>query len=186
MAKHWKRKPELLLCPRTPEPLHGLVPRNILGPAWWNKTRKESYESTNQHCEACGVHKSNAKSKKWLEGHELYDIDYQKGLSVYVRTVPLCHYCHNYIHCGRMWTLLNQGRLNHYKYSAILNHGDTVLSKVGLVKPSIEEQNRQLTLMRMNGEYADWKYWRLSLFGVEYPSLYKSEKDYIQYWKENA
>lgn len=182
MANFWKRKPEILLCPRTPEPLHGVVPRVILGQTWWNKTRREAYASTNFRCEACGVHKDKAKSKQWLEGHELYDIDYQNGTSVYVRTVPLCHYCHNYIHSGRMFTLLQQGLFNHFKYVKILEHGDQVLAKVGLIKPSVLEQNKILDDMMESGKFADWSKWRLHLLGTCYKPIFKTRKDYLAHW----
>ncbi len=94
----WVRRPEVLLCPNTPKPLHGVVPREIYGQSWWNKTREAAYRSTNYHCLACGVHKYQAKHRQWLEGHELYEINYVEGTSTYIETVPLCHFCHNSIH----------------------------------------------------------------------------------------
>lgn len=159
-------EPKILCSGRIPKPLHGLAPRVILGQSWWNKTRKAAYASTNYHCLACGVHKSKAQSRQWLEGHELYDIDFVAGVSVYLRTVPLCHYCHNYIHEGRLEYLLERGKIHHAKYVAIIQHGDALLKR------------HKLKRIRYEGPMADWDDWVLIIDGVEYPSLYRSEEHY--------
>src|SRR5690606_36162990 len=171
---------EVLLCPNTPKPLHGVVPRVILGARWWNATRKAAYKSTEYHCLACGVHKDRAKSRQWLEGHELYDIDYSSGRMTYVETVPLCHYCHNYIHDGRLNSLLQQGMVHHAKYAAIIRHGDLVLAEAGLRKPSLQEREIQFREMVERGEFIDWGEWRLILDGKEYPPLYKDYNEWAK------
>lgn len=159
----WSLEPSILLCPNTPKPMHGLVPRVILGQSWWNKTRKAAYKSTNFHCKACGVAKTKAKGRPWLEGHELYEPNYAEGTWTYLRTVPLCHYCHNYIHNGRLEALLQKGMIQQQKYVSILTHGDAVLSQHGLRKPA-----------PYNGPFAEWENWRLIIDGQEYRSLYGS------------
>ncbi len=132
--RSWHRRPEILLCPNIPKPMHGLAPRVIMGSSWWDKTRKEAYASTNRRCMACGVHKYKAKARKWLEGHELYQTDYRLGRLTYLETVPLCHFCHNYIHDGRLQMLLERGQIHHQKYAAIIQHGNRVLAEANLCK----------------------------------------------------
>lgn len=171
----WKRQPEILLCPNTPKPLHGVVPRVILGATWWNRTREEAYRSTNYHCIACGVHKFYAKSRKWLEGHELYDIDYRKGTSTYIKTVPLCHFCHNYIHDGRLLRLLQKGEIHHAKYVAIIQHGDKILAAAGLCKSSKPDRDAEVKKLEKKGLIAPWHKWRLILNGKVYKTPYKDE-----------
>ena len=94
--------PWLLFHPNIPKPLHGLAPRIILGETWWQTTKKEAKAKLNQHCWACGIHKSSSKYHQWLEAHECYSINYGLGRVEYVGTCALCHACHNYIHDGRM------------------------------------------------------------------------------------
>jgi len=76
MRALWKLRPEVLLCPNVPKPMHGLAPRVVLGSAWWDETRQRAYRSTNYHCIACGVSRERAKYHQWMEGHELYSINY--------------------------------------------------------------------------------------------------------------
>lgn len=165
-------RPELLIGPNSPKPLHGVVPREILGAAWWRKTRKAAFESTHYHCLACGTHKTAAKSRQWMEGHELYQIDYLMGRSVYVETVPLCHYCHNYIHDGRLQSLLDRGQIQHAKFAAIIRHGDEILRR------------HKLTRTRYKGPFADWEDWRLVIDGVEYPPKYKTYDEWLRFHGE--
>lgn len=183
MAKFWEREPSLLLCPNTPKPLHGVTPRTILGSSWWNKERRAAYASTNHRCKACGVPSAKAMFHKWLEGHEWYDIDYMEGTATYIRTVPLCHSCHNYIHDGRMSTLLDLGKIPHAKYAKIIMHGDRVLADAGLSKPSMEQRELEFLHMERAGVVADWSDWRLILNGVEYPPKFSSLSEYLAYWE---
>ena len=59
--------PWLFHLPNIPLPLHGLAPRVIKGQKWWSDTKKEAKAKLNQHCWACGVHKYDALSHRWLE-----------------------------------------------------------------------------------------------------------------------
>lgn len=161
-------RPEILTCHNIPQPMHGTAPRVVLGDKWWNKTRKEAYKSTNYHCLACGVQKYQAKNRQWLEGHELYDIDYMAGRMVYVETVPLCHYCHNYIHDGRLRWLLETGQLHQSKYVAIIQHGDAILREHGL--------RRDVYL----GPVAEWEEWRLVIGDMEFKPFYPTEEDWLK------
>jgi hypothetical protein len=167
----WSLRPAVLCHPNIPKPMHGLAPRNILGVNWWNKTRKQAYKSTDYHCIACGVHRDKAKNRQWLEGHELYDISYVTGRMKYIETIPLCHYCHSYIHSGRLQMLLRDGKIHQHKYVAIITHGDSVLAMNNIVKPE-----------PYMGLCAVWQDWRLVLDGKEYPPIYKSYNDWLKAW----
>lgn len=156
-------RPEILMGPNTPKPMHGVAPRVVLGTKWWNEERNRAYKSTNYHCLTCGVHRSNAQRHKWLEGHEVYDVDYRAGRLIYVECVPLCHYCHNYIHSGRLQSLLEKGDISHQKFAAIVRHGDSIIKQSGLVKP-----------LPYDGPFAEWSEWRLLVNGQEFSPLYKS------------
>jgi hypothetical protein len=160
-----KLRPELLLSPNIPQPMHGMAPREILGRKWWDATRKAAYRATAFHCLACGVHKAAAEYHRWLEGHEVYSIDYVLGRMIYLETVSLCHFCHNSIHDGRLKVLLEKSEIHHAKYAAIIQHRDTVLARAGLIRS-----------VPYNGPVADWSDWRLVLNEIEYPPLFKSFK----------
>lgn len=177
-------RPEILLHPNIPQPLHGVNPRTIYGQSWWNRERLLTYKSTEFHCLACGVHKSEARSRQWLEAHELYEIDYKKGRATFIEAVPLCHYCHNFIHSGRMQTLLDRGELHHSKFVAIVQHGDRVLRQAGLErKPHLEREQEMLQMMA-DGLVAEWSKWRLKLKGKLYPPLFESVKEYEAHWRK--
>ncbi len=171
-------QPEILLHPNIPRPLHQVAPRNILGNKWWAKEKKAAAASTNNHCRSCGVHKSRARARQWIEGHEIYTIDYEAGTATYEETVPLCHYCHNFIHDGRMLSLLQQNKFPAQKYAAIIQHGDRVLSQAGLARPPLNEREHQIQLLANKGVLAPWDSWRLILFGRQYPPKYKNEREW--------
>lgn len=159
----WKVKPELLLCSQIPAPMHAVNPRTIMGVNWWNRERLKSYKSTDYHCQACGVFKYDAKYHQWLEAHEQYEIDYLLGRMTYIGCMPVCHYCHAYIHQGRLQALLDQGKIHHAKFVAIHQHGDEVLRKAGLERKPV-----------YSGPTAEWQDWRLILDGKEYKPVYRN------------
>jgi hypothetical protein len=115
----------------------GVNPRSILGSVWWNKEKKQAKQKSNFRCHACGIHYRKAKGKQWLEGHEQYDIDCFKGIMTYIGTVALCHYCHNFIHIGRMRSLLAKGQMKFAKYSAIIKHAESVLDRIGKTQDDV-------------------------------------------------
>lgn len=170
----WERWPAVLLSQNIPKPLYGVAPRTVLGTKWWYATRKATYASTQFHCIACGVHKCLAKSRKWLEAHEVYDIDYVKGHMTYIKSVPLCHFCHNFIHDGRLLSLLQQGKLHHAKYAAVMQHGDSVLAEAGLERLTHTQRDQAVRDAILDGKMAEWGDWRLVVVGKEYPPLYSS------------
>ena len=177
-APTWRERPELLLSLNIPAPMYGLAPRVVLGQKWWDTTRKAAYRSTDYHCLACGIPKALATYHHWLEGHEVYEIDYEAGRMRYLETVPLCHFCHNYIHDSRLTMLLQSGKIHHAKYASVIRHGDRVLRRAGLERPSIEERDALIKKLVRNGRVAEWQSWRLVLFGKLYKPLYKSEEEW--------
>jgi hypothetical protein len=151
--------------------MHGVVPRIILGRSWWDKTRREIYKSTDNHCLACGDAKMEVKgSNKWLEAHEMYSINYKRGRMKLIEVVPLCPYCHSYIHEGRLRSLLELGEIPHNKFAAIIQHGDAILQEAGLRRESYEVRDHELSLIKS----ARWEDWRLELNGKLYPPIYES------------
>jgi hypothetical protein len=164
----WARRPEVLCSPNVPKPLHGVAPRTVLGEEWWRETRRAAYVSTDFHCVACGAAKYGALGGDWLEGHELYDTDYLTGRAVYRETVPLCNFCHSFVHDGRLKSLLDAGAVTREHYDAVMKHGHAVLAAAGLARP-----------LPHSGPTADWADWRLVIDGREYPPLYATYADWL-------
>lgn len=173
MSLTFKNRPELLLHPNIPKPLHTIAPRTVLGDQWWQAERKAAYRKSLYHCQACGVWKHQAKFHRWLEAHETYDIDYAKGRMTYVETVALCNACHNYIHSGRLEMLLNTGKITHQRYVAVIQHGDEVLKDV---KRDQHKWNE--------AKIASWSQWRLVVFGKSYKGRFKNYKEWESYHNE--
>jgi len=130
-------EPKLLLHPVIPDPLHGTNPRTIFGRGWWEWERKKTYLKNNYHCWVCGTHQSKAKYYKRLEAHETYDIDYNKGIMTFNSIVALCYCCHNYIHSGRLYQLLQSNKICKRRYDTIIKHGNNILKKHNLYKQNI-------------------------------------------------
>lgn len=180
--------PEILMHPNIPKPLHEVNPRNIMGQVAWDKVRQEAYASTGYRCIACGVHKSEAKGHQWLEAHEFYDIDYAAGRVEIKKIIPLCHYCHNFIHSGRLSMVLGKEKTEQ-EVVDILEHGFKVLSEndlpafhftVHLAHELGAETYGVEPAITPDGETPAWEDWRLVWRGVEYPPKYKT----YQEWKE--
>lgn len=179
--------PEVLMHPNIPKPLHEVNPRNIMGKARWDVVRKEAYASTNYHCIACGVHKTQAKKYQWLEAHEFYDIDYQEGRVSIDRIIPLCHYCHNFIHSGRLYMIMGKEKTEE-EVIEILEHGFKILSDNGLdafpftvnfaESVGAETHGVDRNFLPDVGP-VEWGDWRLIWEGVEYPPKYTEEE-----WRE--
>lgn len=174
--------PEVLMHPNIPKPLHEVNPRNIMGKEKWDVVRQEAYASTDYHCIACGVHKNQAKGPKWLEAHEFYDIDYGMGRVEIEKIIPLCHYCHNFIHSGRLSMIIGKEKMRD-EVIDILEHGFNILSKHGLSAFAFtlhfaEEIGAETYGVDPNitpdGEVPAWEDWRLVWDGIEYPPKYKT------------
>lgn len=186
MPKLWKRNPEILLLPNIPMPLHGVNPRSCLGNKWWDKTRKESYASCNYHCESCGVHKTKAKgTHKHLEGHEVYHTDYQQGILTYIRTTPLCPWCHRYIHDGRLTWLLQTQSISSSHFAQIIQHGEKILREANLKRLPRIQREKNLKKMMEDGKMAAWEQWKLVVQGKEFYSKFSSLEEYRKHFKKN-
>lgn len=169
--KSFSTRPELLRERNVPKPMHQVAPRVVLGQEWWDRERREAYRSTAYRCAACGVEARDAAEDRPLEAHEVYRVDYAAGRMVYVEAVPLCHYCHNFIHCGRLLIFLQKGWVTLAKYDAIMRHGRRVLRTAGLRPQG-----------KLNVQMARWEDWRLVVYGKEYPPLFKSYSEWIAHF----
>lgn len=166
-----KKESGLLLYPNLPKPLHGVNPRSIMGQAWWDKTRKEVYESNNFHCLACGINKSDEHIlwKNWLEAHEVYDIDYEKKLATFVRIVPLCQCCHMGIHTGRLTAIYDKGFISEEDCWLVFERKKQVCGSYGKVD---------------NRDYREeWCDWRLSFNGKLYEPKFECYEDWKLFYK---
>ena len=175
----WKLRPEILLCPNIPKPLHHVNPRTVLGSAWWDVVRRAAYESTDFHCVACGISRVSGE-RGLLDAHEVYAIDYKRGRAVYVEAVPLCQKCHAYIHDGRLKALLDKHEITQARFAAVIQHGDRVLAAAGLKRLTHAERENIITDSIVVGDVAEWGQWRLVVNGVEYPPKFFTYEE----WKE--
>lgn len=121
------RMPNILNEGGIPIELSGMSPRILKGQPWWNKIRKKTYESTDYHCIACGIHKSQIKSGKTLEAHECYKYDYENYIAEVEKIIPLCHSCHVYLHTGRLMAIHKDGLVSDEQVREIILHGLNVL-----------------------------------------------------------
>jgi hypothetical protein len=178
-------RPEILMQPQLVKPLHSMAPRTIMGTGWWNRVRQEAYAKNNYHCFACGVHKSEALFKNWLEAHESYSIDLEKKQYKLEELIALCHACHNYIHAGRLKAIFDKKEISEYKYRRILEHGDTLLfindmdkTRAWWTEPHIHKQ----LLPEIDGT---WDEWHLLLNDIKYYSRFKNYEAWAEYYGHN-
>lgn len=169
------RRPELLLHPNIPKPLHGCAPRVVLGDQWWNEHRQEAYRTNNYCCWACGVPRSDALVHQWLEAHEAYDFDYSRGRLTLLEIVALCHLCHNFIHSGRLSMLNSSGEVTDEFVDQVTKHGKAVTR--GLKRPKATDPRN----------VAKWSDWRMVIEGRDYgpttPSHAAWERGEWRNWK---
>jgi hypothetical protein len=184
-----QRKPEILTHPNIPKPLHGIAPRTIKGSSWWNKEREKVYQRYDYHCVACGTHKIDAKGKKWLEAHEYWNIDYKKGIAEVKSIEPLCHYCHNFIHSGRLSEIVGKEKTKE-EVIAILEHGFKILADNKLECFPFTKQLAEHLGAKTFGvgayflpeEEAEWDEWKLIFEGKEYKSKFKNIDEWSEYY----
>ena len=182
-------EPVILSHPHIPKPLHGLNPRTIKGTAWWDRERRKAYASTNYHCLACGIHKTDALIKPWLEAHEFYRIDYPKGIVTIERIVPLCHMCHRFIHSGNLLNDYFKGIVKQAQMVQILTHGVRILEKNNLegfaFTIDLADQFKIKHTVKpysFAGHGVKWGDWKLVFDGVEYPSKFKDVSEWHDHY----
>jgi hypothetical protein len=167
-------RPEILLHPNIPKPLHGLNPRTVLGKKWWDIERQKAYEKNNYCCWACGINKQIAKYHRWLEAHEYYEYNYKKGEAKLIEIVALCHSCHNFIHSGKMEIMRDKGEMSEEKYLDIMKHGVSVLEKYDLLDEKSKTNNVQ--------EVAEWSKWHIIIDGKSYYTKFNSIDDWFSFY----
>lgn len=173
--------PEVLSHPHIPKPLHGLNPRTIKGQQWWDIERQKAYQSTNYHCLACGIHKSQAKYHQWLEAHEYYNYDnINKGILRIEKIIPLCHCCHNFIHSGKLLMDLQAKKIDLDRFKTILQHGMNICNMNNIIPFywTIDLYNKIFkTNIPINIPIEDnnlkWSDYCLELEGAKYYSKFK-------------
>jgi len=190
-------RPELLTHPNIPKPLHGLAPRVVNGRKWWDKVRQEAYATNNYRCWACGVPKTEALYRNWLEAHESYDIDYATGRVELKEIVALCYACHNFIHSGRLYSLCMKQEYGWRRACEILNRGIEFLDRYGL-KPYFQARFAQLVLCQSKSpddatklvmiegllpehdKVAKWQDWHLIIDGKRHGTKFKDIHDWAK------
>lgn len=185
-----KLMPEILTHPNIPKPLHGIAPRTIMGQKWWDKTRKEVYAKTDYHCVACGIDKEHAKCHQWLEAHEFWEIDYKTGTAKIASIQPLCHYCHNFIHSGRLAQIIGSEK-SEDQVKRILEHGFTILAKNNLqcfpgtleLAEKVGADTFGVTAYPLPNDDVEWKDWRLVWNGMEYGSKFRDMEAWRDFYK---
>jgi len=186
-------RPDLLLHPNIPMPLHGLNPRTLKGREWWDAKRQAAYAKNNYCCWACGVHKSEALYRHVLEAHEDYVIDYANGRMTIKEIVALCPACHGYIHSGRLEAMYLNGEIGVTKFVEILRRGTEILIDNDL--PLNPFAKRIMSVYRMEPimlhpqpaleipeTIVAWGDWRLVLDGVEYAPLWLNESEHVKHY----
>jgi hypothetical protein len=163
LAKHnvetFKARPELLFHSQIPKPLHGCAPRVIKGDEWWEEQKRLAESRSRFRCQACGVSKNMAEVHQWLEAHEVYDIDWERGRMTLREVVALCHLCHSCIHLGRLEMLLEEGKVTPEHVVRVCAHGDKVVNKAIKAGHHAPVQPRKV---------ASWHRWRMLVDGKAY------------------
>lgn len=174
------KRPELLLHPNIPKPLHGLAPRTLMSKVAWDAIRRDAYAKNNYCCWACGVHREYDKEKlrfadesgETLDCHEFYRIYYDKKEMELIEFVALCKQCHAFVHSGRLQGEYDKGRVDEEDCWLVFSHGERVLSNGGLDFKQKEVDTN---------EYRDeWKDWCLVLDGKRH---YSKWIDYFDWYK---
>lgn len=194
----------LISMPNVPKPCHLLNPRNLLGANTWNHMRRRAYAMANDTCEICGEKPENLRRR---HGHEVYEIDYEKGTVKFVRVFCICSLCHlGGIHTGRAITLFKQGNPLYPKEFLLegAEHAFQIITEYNKDHPDVpirayrtyldylKQDDLREDMERLIEKYdmkfyaadpektADWKDWELIIGRNHYPTPYEDEKA----WKE--
>lgn len=199
-----KNDVRVLGMPNIPHPLQGpgCQPRTIAGTKNWDIMRKKCYEDAGYKCEVCGYeHQAPAD----LHAHELFDIDYEKGTSTFVRLICLCPMCHlRFIHSGRALTMYKNGDPLYSKDRLLegVEHGFKLISEYNkthkrqiyvfsaiadyLKEPELREPMEKLINHYHISFYkpvagkkqATWSDWKLIWNGREYRTPYADSREW--------
>ena len=173
--------PEILAQPNIIKPLHGLNPRTLMWPTKWQITRQKVYAENNYHCMACGVHRSKAKYKQQLEAHERYTIDFENHNYTLKTIVPLCHYCHSFIHSWLMSIRVRKWELTSARQKLILAHGDELLRKAGIDKLEYIRNICWGDFEKFTPESNwTWNLWWLVIDGKKHYTKYPTYMDWVK------
>lgn len=190
--------PRILTQPNIPKPLHGVNPRTILGEGWWEIQKGIAKQRTGNRCEACGSGPGGLRGKPWLECHEAYDFDYKNGRVSFLHVSPLCHYCHNFIHSGRL-TMIAGKEKTWDEVRAILEHGFQTISAWNKARPagtkclqafpsakelSYDAKARTFGVRasKLPETSTPWADWRLVIDGKEFPPIFKTFQEWRAHW----
>lgn len=200
----------LIAMPNIPKPLHGVAPRTLLGAPIWNRMRRSAYALAEDTCEICGEKPENPRHR---HGHEVYSIDYEKGVAKFVRVFCICALDHlACIHTGRAITLFKQGNPLYpkefllegaekafktiYEYNqdhpgADLRAYVTFLEylKQDELKEPMEELIKKYDVkfyMEDHKKLAKWGDWKLVIGKNEYPTPYKDEDEWEEAMKKQG
>ena len=145
--------------------------------------RKEVYALTDNHCAACGVHKSQAACKQWMEAHEIYDINYNEGTATMTEIVPLCHFCHAFIHSGLLRIRARKKEISADHVRQVIRHGVGILKQskgqkifagTAVLAKLVSVSTVGLRTTSPPQRMADWPKWRMVWDGEEYRGAFKS------------
>lgn len=203
------RRLELLAYPQIPKPLHAVNPRSIKGEVWWDQVRHQAYRKLNQHCHACGTHRSQALLKPYLDAHEVYDIDYRTGRVELLEVVALCRACHDFIHAGGRYNAYKNGEHALSDLMLVLRRGFKLLQEAVLTPfpgttevyarllqeaghphaEAAQQRANELTLhfqLQTGMRDLAWSDWHLVLDGVIHRSPYQNEQHWAAHYRRSA
>lgn len=190
----------LIAMPNIPKPCHGLAPRTLLGAQTWDRMRRRAYAMANDTCEICGEKPENLRRR---HGHEVYEIDYEKGTVKFVRVFCICSLCHlGGIHTGRAITLYKQGNPLYPKEFLLegAEHAFKIINEYNKDHPGadLRAYSTFLDYLKCDGlreemegliekyhmkfyeedskKMAKWGDWKLIIGNREYPTPYENEK----------
>ena len=160
-----KTRPELLLHPNIPKPLHGVNPRTVLGDAWWKKEKGVVHNKYGNICWACG------ETHTVYNVHETYKIDYIKCTSTYIESVLLCVDCHMYVHSGLMERLVLTGKMTVDERNRRLDLGDKLIEDIDRLPDDYLVECK-----------CKWSEWRLVIDGKSHKPKFKCEREWAEFY----
>lgn len=193
----------LIAMVNLPKPQHGLAPRTLLGASTWNHMRKRCYAEAGFKCEICGAEVGVDIEKRQLHAHEIFQIDYERGVSTFIRCAALCSLCHlGCIHTGRAYTLHRRGNPLYPKEFLLegAEHAFKIITAYNKDHPGADlrayqtfidylkcddlKDEMEKLIKKYNMKFysedpkktAKWKDWRLVIGTKEYPTPYENEK----------